>query len=132
MFSKVRKIWRAAPIATTILAVAVIVAVVFVVRTASMAVYWNDPARRDQDIAMWMTPGYVAHSWRVPRKVVFDALNAPDGLPNGPMSLSEIATFLDIPEPQLIAQIQAAIAEFAEDGSGPQTEPKPAGSDADE
>ena len=64
----------------TLFVLAFLAAVLFAVRFTVAWVYWSDPARVDQDIAEWMTPGYVARSWSVPHEVVLDALGAvPDG-----------------------------------------------------
>jgi len=123
MFSYLRKIWKAAPIATTILAAAILFAAFFATRMAVDAIYWNDPARHEQAIAAWMTPGYVAHSWHVPREVVLDAIDAPERPPNGPMSLRELAAYLDVPEADLIERLQTAIAEFQAAGPDSTTAP---------
>ena len=56
----------------------------FAVRGVVFWVYWGDPARHEQAIEPWMTPGYIAHSWRVPRAVVVEALHAPVPPPKGP------------------------------------------------
>lgn len=64
----------------TMFVLATVAAVFFAVRFTVAWVYWSDPARVEQDIADWMTPGYVARSWSVPREVVLDAVGAiPDG-----------------------------------------------------
>ena len=64
----------------TLFVLAFLAAILFAVRFTVAWVYWSDPARVDQDIAEWMTPGYVARSWSVPHEVVLDALGTiPDG-----------------------------------------------------
>lgn len=38
------------------------------------AIYWNDPRHRDQPLAAWMTPRYVAQSYDIPPDVLGPAL----------------------------------------------------------
>jgi len=45
------------------------------VRTARDASYWRH--HRDEPIRGWMTVGYVAHSYRVPPHVLYEALGLP-------------------------------------------------------
>ena len=44
--------------------------------TVSRAIYWSH--HRDEAIRGWMTVGYVAHSYRVPSRVLYEALGLPD------------------------------------------------------
>lgn len=60
-------------------AVALVLTVVFTVRTISSALYWSDPDHVDQLLEPWMPLGYVARSWDVPREVLAEALNLPIG-----------------------------------------------------
>lgn len=112
MIRFVKRLWAAAPVATVILAAALAVSLFFAVRMTMFWIYWNDPAHREQEIAGWMTPGYIAHSWQVPREVVLKALNAPMPPPNGPMNLRELAEANGMTVDELIAAAQTAIAEF--------------------
>ncbi|MHA6267911.1 hypothetical protein [uncultured Aliiroseovarius sp.] len=109
MFSFLKRIWGAAPIATLILAVALAMSVFFAVRTTASWIYWNDPAHIDQPIEGWMTARYVAYSWDVPRQVMFEALQL--GQPgDGPSSLRRLAEARGIPLDVMIADLEAAIA----------------------
>lgn len=118
MFALARKFWNAAPLATLLLAAALLASAFFGARAVLFTVYWGDPARREQQIAPWMTPGYIAHSWRVPREVVFDALGAPVPPSRGPMNLEELAALNGVSVDELIAEAEAAIAAFrAEQGA---------------
>lgn len=111
MKQTIRRIWKAAPIATVLLVLALAAGVFFGARAVSGWIYWNDPAHRDQAIAGWMTPGYIAHSWNVPRGVVLDALEAPRG-GGGPRNLDRLAQDQQRPLAELIAEAEAAIAAF--------------------
>ena len=50
----------------------------YAVRTVHKAIYWH--YHQDEPIRGWMTVGYVAHSYRVPPHVLYQAL----GLPHKP------------------------------------------------
>lgn len=113
MISFVKRIYAAAPIATALLALALAASVFFAVRTTADWVYWSDPAHRDQQIQPWMTPGYIAHSWEVPRPVMIDlmlrALDLPEGRPGRPMSIRRIAEETGTDVDTLIHTIETAI-----------------------
>lgn len=112
MIRFVKRLWKAAPVAIVILALALAAGGFVAVRTAAFWIYWSDPAHREQAIEGWMTPGYIAHSWQVPREVVLEALDAPVPGPNGPMTLQELAASNGVTVEELIAAAEAAIAEF--------------------
>jgi hypothetical protein len=54
------------------LVVVVLLTSVFAVRTFRRAIYWR--MHRDEVIRPWMSLPYVAHSYRVPPHVLYDAL----------------------------------------------------------
>ena len=103
--------WRAAPVATVVLAVALVAGVFFGVRTTMHWIYWNDPANRDRAIAGWMPPGYVAKSWDVPREVITGALGGGE-TGAGPRNLDRIARDQGRTVEELAADIEAAIAAY--------------------
>ena len=100
-------IWKRHPWVTAIFAVATIAVVVFAVRLAAFALYWADPAHRNQAIAGWMTPGYVAASWDVPKPVVMDALGFEER--GKRQSLEALAEERGVPLRSLIEALEAAI-----------------------
>src|SRR6267154_2024281 len=57
------------------LALVVLATGVFAVRTVRRAMYWR--AHRDEAIRPWMSVPYVAHSYRVPPHVLYQALGIP-------------------------------------------------------
>lgn len=101
--------FRQRPIATIVFLLAALIAVAFIVRGAMFAIWWSDPAHRDQAIEGWMTPRYVARSWDVAPTVVGDALGF-DGPPARRRTLAEIAAERGVPLDDLAAAIEAAIA----------------------
>lgn len=104
-----KRIWKTAPIATTVLAVALIVLGVFAVRLAD-DVFAPDPPK-DVAIEDWMTPKMVSHSWKIPRREMFEILgfNDDDGRRR---NIRQLAADMGIPPEQLIAQIEAGIADY--------------------
>ncbi|MBF9031960.1 hypothetical protein HKCCE3408_16295 [Rhodobacterales bacterium HKCCE3408] len=103
-----RRAWAAAPGLTAGFAVCVLVAGFFAVRTVLGVIYWADPGHRDQPIAGWMTPRYVAMSWDVPPEVVGEALGLTrDAGRPGP--LEEIAAARGTSVEALATELQAAI-----------------------
>lgn len=116
-------LWRQNRLLVLSFAAALALTAFFAVRFALGWLHWQDPATRDQPIAGWMTPRYVAMSWHVPRDVMLDALGmTPGARPMGkPQSIAAIARARGMTEAQLIAEIEAAIATFrATGGSGGQ------------
>ena len=83
----------------------------FAGRAAVFAVYWSQ--HRDEAIAGWMTPGYIAHSWQLPPEVMAGALglSREDG-EGRRLTLSEIAAERGVPVATLAAAIEAAIEDF--------------------
>jgi hypothetical protein len=130
----IKRLWAAAPIATLLLALALLAAGVFTVRSVTHAVYWRDPAHRAQPIEPWMTPGFIARSWHLPRGAVIEALHAPVPPPDGPMDLEELAAFRGVPVETVIAEAEALVApRRADDASptDPQSPDAPAPADAE-
>lgn len=108
--SRIRHAWSVAPVATTVLAIALVAFLIFGLRAA---LFWSDRlprAERDQPVAAWMTPRYIARSWRIPPDLVLDAIDAPRPPPDGPMSLRELAEFREVPVEQVLAEAEALIA----------------------
>lgn len=105
---------RTHPLTSAAFALALLLTIFFAVRTAAFAIYWSDPAHRDHAIRGWMTPGYVAHSWSVPRDLMLEAI--------GPLpdvrrpTLNEIAADQNVDLATLVQRIEAAIASYREAG----------------
>jgi len=111
MIRLLRRCWSAAPIASLVLIAALALGGLFAARTIRGWSYWHDPAHREQTIAAWMTPGYVAHSWRVPQAVVLEAIAAPTH-PDHPLTLDEIAARRGVPVAQVMDEAEAAIRDW--------------------
>jgi hypothetical protein len=102
-------LWRHHRIALIGLGLALAVALVFAVRLTVFTIYWADPAHRQQPVAGWMTPGYIARSLDLPPEVIRAALPALPEAGTRP-TLDQIAEGAGIPLPDVIAGIEAAIA----------------------
>jgi len=109
MLSKFKQAWRAAPLATLVLVAAVAAGTFFAIRITTSWVYWNDPARQDQQIAGWMTLRYVGFSWDIPPYILADGLNIEREHARAE-SLEKIAEQSGVPVEQLIAQLEGMIA----------------------
>ena len=110
MTAFLKRLWAAAPVATLILALALTAVLVFGVRSALFWGHRHERIAREQPVAAWMTPGYVAHSWRVPRELVIEALalERRDGPRRAP--LADIAADRGVPVEELIDALEQAIA----------------------
>lgn len=90
----------------TFLGAAVLVAV-FAIRLGLGALHWSTDA--DRSVEGWMSVGYVAQVWDVPRPVLAEAIGIEQG--DAPrQSISRIAWTRGETVPALIARIEAAIA----------------------
>ena len=103
-----RLILRHHPILATLFALALVATLLFAVRLGAALLYWSDPAHRDQPVAGWMTPGYVAHSWDLPPEAVQRALGPGTDLRG--RTLDEIAAAQGRDPAALVAALEAAIA----------------------
>jgi len=100
-------IWKHHPLLSTGFALALCLTLYFGIRTVTATMYWADPAHRDQALQSWMTPGYIGHSWKVPREVMDAAIGT---LPeNKRPTLEVIADQQGISVADLIARIETAI-----------------------
>jgi len=89
------------------LALVLLITGLFAVRTVRRAVYWR--LHRDEVIRPWMSVPYVAHSYRVPPHVLYEALGI-EPQPHDRKPIKEIAREQNISVEQLITTLQGAIA----------------------
>lgn len=116
LVASIRKVWATAPFATVILGLALLASLFFGVRSVVFLVAHPPLSERAQPVSAWMTPRFIARSWSVPPKVILRALDAPDPPLDGPMSLTEFSEYRGVPIDQIIAEVEAAIAEFRPKG----------------
>ena len=79
----------------------------FAVRTVRRAIYWR--LHRDETIRPWMSVPYVAHSYRVPPHVLYEALGIPHP-PHDRRPIRELAHEQNRSAEELIAILEKAIA----------------------
>jgi len=89
------------------LALVVLVTGLFAVRTVRRAMYWR--AHHDEVIRPWMSIPYVAHSYRVPPRVLYQALGIPPPL-HDRRPLKQIAREQNRPVDGMISVLHDAIA----------------------
>ncbi len=79
-------------------------------RLTAQWVYWHDPAPQEQVVEGWMTPGYVANSWHVPRDLVIEAAGRSSAAAGRPLNLRDLAQSRGVPLDVLIDEVNAAVA----------------------
>jgi len=103
------KLWKDHKLAATAFVAALVVALFFAARLAYFTVYWSDPAHLKQPIEDWMTVGYVARSYGIPRDQLAEAI-AVKPTPGQRRTLADIATERGVDTDTLKAELRQAIA----------------------
>jgi hypothetical protein len=106
-----RKLWKEHKVAATAFVVALVIALFFAARLAYFMVYWSDPAHRNQPIEDWMTIGYVARSYDVPRDKLAEAIVVTPRLGQR-MTLADIAAERGVTTESLKTELRRAIAQL--------------------
>jgi hypothetical protein len=99
-----------------IFALVVTATALFAVRTTRRALYWHQ--HRDEPIRPWMTLPYVAHSYRVPPHVLYEALGIPLR-PGDRRPLKRIAREQNASVDSLIETLHRAITDFQQTSTPP-------------
>lgn len=105
-----KRIWTTAPLATTVLAIAILVFGVFAFRLADNAFRPEPP--RDVAIEDWMTPRMISHSWKVPRREMVEILGLENDEQGRRTNIRELAEVLGTSPEALILQIETGIATY--------------------
>ncbi len=110
MIRALKRLWAQNKLLVIAFLISASVMVFFGAQTTARWIYWNDPAHKNQTIEGWMTLGYVAHSWQVPRPVMLDGMDVQRAdLAGRPMSLTDLAIQRGVPLEALIAQVTEVI-----------------------
>jgi len=105
-----RFLFRRHPWPTAIMAVGLVALVWFGGHFVSDVLYFSDPAHREQPLAGWMSPRYVAKSWGLPPEVVADVMQlTPD---HRRITLDEVAARAGISLEELQRRVETAKAEL--------------------
>lgn len=113
---KLLRLWRKHRLLLVAFAVACLITLFFAARFSFYTIYWQQPAHQNQPLQGWMTIGYIAHSYRLPRDELANALALEPGLGKR-LTIAEIARQRGVPVSALVAEINAAIARLGEEGS---------------
>ena len=95
----------------------------FSVRTVRRAIYWR--IHRDEVIRPWMSLPYVAHSYRLPPRVLYDALKISHP-PHDRRPIRQIAKEQNRSVEDVINTLQGAIAIERSQVQSPSSGPPPA------
>lgn len=110
-----RFLFRRHPWASGMMALALAALVWFGGHFVKDAVYFSNPAHSEQPLALWMTPRYVAKSWKLPPEVVARVMEIkPD---HRRLTLAAVVDRLGISLAELEARVRAAKAE--QESGGP-------------
>lgn len=93
------------PVASSAFLLAAVLTLYFTVKLVAGAIYWADPAHRNQPPAGWMTPGYIAHSWNVDTRELRRHLGLRKEEFEGRPTLKRIAKAKGVPLPELIEDV---------------------------
>lgn len=91
---------------------ALVVIAYFGIKTTSAMIYWMDPAHQDQMLAPWMSPRYVAQSYKLPPEVLGPALFIEKGASMRRVSLESIAEENGLSMDALQVRIDDAAAQW--------------------
>jgi hypothetical protein len=106
-------LWRQRPYLVSAFLLACAVTLFFGVRFVSKAIYWANPAHQQQAVEGWMTVGYIAKSWGLDPRALDDLAKLPLPEEKGhPQPLVEIARDRAVPVSEVIADVEAAIAQL--------------------
>ncbi|WP_343082071.1 hypothetical protein [Ostreiculturibacter nitratireducens] len=114
----IARLWRDHRPALVAFVLAVAISLFFAGRFIAFTIYWSDPAHHEIRPEGWMTPGYLARSWDLPRETVAEALGATPQ-PGKPQTLADIAKERGQSLDEFLAEVAAMLAELqAAEGDG--------------
>ena len=90
-------------------------------RAVRKSIYWS--RHRDEPIRGWMSVGYVAHSYHLPPRVLYEALEF-QHTPHDRRPIREIAREQHRSVQEVIAVLQEAIARARQPGPSPSAPPE--------
>lgn len=114
--TRILELWRARPWLTAAFLLACALTVFFTTRFVGQSIYWAN--HREEVVQPWMTVGYVARSWQVDGREIDSLAGLPLPEVKGrPQTLAEIAADRGVPVAEVIAGVEAAVADLrARDG----------------
>ncbi|MGV8938159.1 MAG: hypothetical protein ACOH2J_13620 [Allorhizobium sp.] len=110
-------LWRKHRLLLSAFVFATLLTLFFAARFVFFVQYWNDPAHREQPLEGWMTLGYVAHSYKVPRNTLAAALGVVPPEKGKRPTLKQIAGDKGLPVDAFAAEVEAAIKKLRQKGA---------------
>ena len=120
-----RFLFRKHPWPTVILAAGLVALIWFGGRFVSEVLYFADPAHREQPLAGWMSPRYVAKSWELPPDVVAEVMQLTPG--HRHITLDQVAAGQNITIEDLQKRVEAAKAKLEAERRNRHQGERPAG-----
>lgn len=105
-----KHLWREHPRLFSAFLLAAALTLFFALRMTVSAIYWSDPAHRNETVRPWMTVGYIARSWNLDPHEIDTLAGLPIPEHGRPQPLSSIAGDRGVPVADIIAEVEAAIA----------------------
>lgn len=111
MMKRLFMAWHMRPWLTSAFLLACAVTLFFAGRLVFFTAYWA--THREVPVEPWMTVGYVARSWGLDPRLLDAAAGLPEPQVKGhPQSLAEIARDRGVPVAEVIAGVEAAVADL--------------------
>lgn len=112
-----KRLWQRHPILVTAFAIAVALSVFFAGRIILRAVYWSQ--HREVQVQPWMTVGYIGRSWGIDPRQIDASAGLPPPISGRPQTLHQIAKDRGVPDGEVVAEVEAAIATLRAAGGAP-------------
>ena len=109
MILTLKNLWRTSPKLLMAFTLAATLTVFFLGNIVFQAVYWAN--HRDMAVEPWMTVGYVGKSWGLQPHRIDEIAGLPQPKDH-PLTLTEIALQRGIPVADVVAQVEAAVAQL--------------------
>jgi len=91
MITLIKHLWHTQRFALVAFLLALSVSGFFAARFVTSSIYWADPAHRNVQIEGWMSPGYVARSYRVPLEIIAASIGIDPAAPPPRRTLAAIS-----------------------------------------
>lgn len=106
------RLWRKRPLLVSAFLLATALTLFFGFRFVRYTIYWSDPAHHQEVVQGWMTVGYIGKSWRLDPREIDRVAGLPVPEHGHPLTLRQIAQARGVPVEDVIAEVDAAIAEL--------------------
>ena len=101
---------RRFPVLATAFLLAALAALIFAANVLWGVIYWQ--VHENEPIEPWMTVGYIGRSWDLPPREIDRVAGLPAPVHGHPFTLTEIARQRGVPVSEVIAEVEAALAEL--------------------